>query len=84
MIDFLAPPRAGLFFAFCVSKSHHEKTWWLISILPLILHALPRAFFILQLLFPVVINVLYVIIIFKVFKEEIHFLYIFLVGESYI
>ena len=21
----LAPPRAGLFFAFCISKSHHEN-----------------------------------------------------------
>lgn len=40
---------------------------------------LPRAFFILQLLFPVVINVLYVVVVIEIFEKEIHFLYIFLV-----
>lgn len=33
---------------------------------------------------PVVINVLYVVVVIEIFEKEIHFLYVLLVGESYI
>lgn len=39
------PAQRGAFLCFLHIKSHHKKTWWLIGVLPLILHAIMKRLF---------------------------------------